>query len=94
MSKNSSGDSTDNGENEINSAENDVETSLRLRLHALEELVSSEEAYVKDLELIVDGYMREIKNPNSNIPVPDDLKSGKARMVFGNIEAIYDWHKE
>lgn len=94
MSENSSGGSTDNGENENSTAENDVETSLRLRLHALKELISSEEIYVQDLALIIDGYMREIKDPNSDIPVPDDLKSGKARMVFGNIEAIYDWHKE
>lgn len=26
--------------------------------------------------------------------MPDDLKGGKERMVFGNIEAIYEWHRE
>lgn len=26
--------------------------------------------------------------------MPDDLKGGKERMVFCNIEAIYEWHRE
>lgn len=41
-----------------------------------------------------DSYIAEIRNPNSDIPMPDDLKGGKERMVFGNIEAIYEWHRE
>lgn len=39
------------------------------------------------------SYMAEIRNP-SDIPLPDDLKGGKERMVFGNVEAIYEWHRE
>lgn len=39
-------------------------------------------------------YIAEIRNPNSDIPMPDDLKGGKERMVFGNVEAIYEWHRE
>lgn len=67
---------------------------MRKRIHAIKELVQSEEQYVQDLSLIVDGYIREIRDPDSDIPMPDDLKSGKERMVFGNIEAIYEWHRE
>lgn len=40
------------------------------------------------------SYIAEIRNPNSDIPMPDDLKGGKERMVFGNVEAIYEWHRE
>jgi len=40
------------------------------------------------------SYIAEIRNPNSDIPMPEDLKGGKERMVFGNIEAIYEWHRE
>lgn len=40
------------------------------------------------------SYIAEIRNPNSEIPMPEDLKGGKERMVFGNIEAIYEWHRE
>lgn len=72
----------------------DVEQSLRMRNFALRELVTSEETYVQDLALIVDGYMRELKDPDSDILMPDDLKGGKDRMIFGNVEAIYEWHRE
>ena len=58
-------------------------------------------AYVK--------YMRETKEESSAaaaaaaagtetesdiIPMPEDLRNGKDRLVFGNIEAIYEWHRE
>lgn len=83
-----------NGGNNDNITANDIESAMKQRMHALEELVQSEEAYVQDLSLIIDGYIREIRDPNSDIPIPDDLKGGKERMVFGNIEAIYEWHRE
>lgn len=68
--------------------------SLKKRMYALREMVTTEESYVKDLSSIVDGYIREMKDPDSDIPLPDDLKGGKERMIFGNIEAIYEWHRE
>lgn len=74
--------------------ENDKETAIKLRMHALNELVKTEEAYVADLAIVVEKYIAEIRNPNSDILIPEDLKSGKERMVFGNIEAIYEWHRE
>ena len=37
--------------------------------------------------------MAEIRNP-TDIPLPEDLKGGKERMIFGNVEAIYEWHRE
>lgn len=40
------------------------------------------------------SYLAEVLDPKSDIPKPDDLKGGKERMVFGNIEAIYEWHKK
>lgn len=86
--------SNTNGENDDNLLENDVELAMRKRMYALKELVHTEETYVQDLSLIVDGYIREIRDPESDIPMPDDLKGGKERMVFGNLEAIYEWHRE
>lgn len=83
-----------NGDNDDNLQENDAEVSMRKRMCALEELVHTEEKYVLDLSSIVDGYIREIRDPDSDIPMPDDLKGGKERMVFGNVEAIYEWHRE
>lgn len=89
MQSNSNG-----GDNDDNYLENDAELSLKKRMYALRELVHTEETYVQDLSLIVDGYIREIRDPDSDIPMPDDLKGGKERMVFGNVEAIYEWHRE
>lgn len=74
--------------------ENDIEQWVKKRMYALRELVSSEESYVQDLSYIVDGYIHEINDPHSDILMPDDLKDGKHRLVFGNVEAIYDWHRE
>ena len=27
-------------------------------------------------------------------PIPDDLREGKDKIIFGNLEAIYQWHRE
>ncbi|OXU29114.1 hypothetical protein TSAR_004898 [Trichomalopsis sarcophagae] len=35
-----------------------------------------------------------MRDPNTDIPLPDDLKGGKDKMVFGNIEAMYEWHRD
>ena len=35
---------------------------------------------------------KEEENPE--IPMPEDLKQGKDRMIFGNLEMIYEWHRE
>lgn len=70
----------------------------------VQELVESERDYVRDLGQIVDGYMALMSlgmnastaDPNSSPPpaVPDDLKEGKDKIIFGNVEAIYNWHNE
>ncbi|XP_037933419.1 triple functional domain protein isoform X2 [Teleopsis dalmanni] len=84
---------TDNND-ENNTENNNTETALNKRRCALDELISTEELYIQDLSDIVNGYIVEIRNSNSDIPLPEDLKGGKERMVFGNIEAIYEWHRD
>lgn len=84
-----------NGDTDENSSKKQLETALRTRMCALEELIDTEKAYVSDLSLIVDGYIKEIKDPDSDIQMPDDLmKDDKWRMVFANVEKIYEWHRE
>lgn len=68
------------------------ENYLQKRKFGISELVTTEEQYVKDLSQIVDGYLREMRNPDSD--VPEDLKGGKDKMIFGNVEQIYEWHRE
>ncbi|KAL3284862.1 hypothetical protein HHI36_019000 [Cryptolaemus montrouzieri] len=91
-----SGDESDNKPSEDSSTDQakKIESFLKKREFVLKELVDTEEAYVKNLALIVDGYMKTMKDPECEIQMPEDLAEGKHKMVFGNIEAIYDWHKD
>lgn len=41
---------------------------------------------------VLQGYLNLMRN--EEIPIPEDLKNGKDKIVFGNIEAIYEWHRE
>ena len=63
----------------------------------LQEIVESEQMYVSDLEQVYTyiTYMRESKETeDADIPMPDELRQGRDRMIFGNIESIYEWHRE
>uniref|UniRef100_A0A087XB86 Uncharacterized protein n=1 Tax=Poecilia formosa TaxID=48698 RepID=A0A087XB86_POEFO len=62
---------------------------VKKRHYVLLELVETERDYVRDLGLVVEGYMSRMKEEG----VPDDMR-GKDKIVFGNIHQIYDWHKE
>ncbi|XP_030283144.1 kalirin isoform X2 [Sparus aurata] len=63
--------------------------AMRGRMFVLNELIQTEKDYVKDLGIVVEGFMKKIEEKG----VPDDMK-GKDKIVFGNIHQIYDWHRE
>ncbi|XP_036396533.1 kalirin isoform X3 [Megalops cyprinoides] len=63
--------------------------ALSGRMFVLNELVQTEKDYVKDLGIVVEGFMKKIEEKG----VPEDMK-GKDKIVFGNIHQIYDWHKD
>ncbi|XP_067266679.1 kalirin isoform X3 [Chanodichthys erythropterus] len=63
--------------------------ALRGRMFVLNELIQTEKDYVKDLGIVVEGFMKRIEEKG----VPDNMK-GKDKIVFGNIHQIYDWHKD
>jgi hypothetical protein len=89
-----SGDESDKpSEDNVDGAKK-IDSLLKKRRFVLQELVDTEEAYVRDLSLIVDGYIATMKDPEFEIIMPEDLRNGKDKMVFGNIKAIYDWHKD
>lgn len=69
-------------------------TAIAKRQFVIRELVDTERDYVSDLKQIVEGYMALMRNPECEILLPEDLRGGKDKMVFGNIEAIYEWHRE
>ncbi|XP_023816065.1 triple functional domain protein isoform X5 [Oryzias latipes] len=59
------------------------------RRFILLELVETEREYVRDLCMLVEGYMSMMKEEG----VPDDMK-GKDKIVFSNVHDIYVWHKD
>ncbi|XP_068102370.1 kalirin isoform X10 [Hyperolius riggenbachi] len=63
--------------------------ALRGRMFVLNELVQTEKDYVKDLGVVVEGFIRRIEEKG----LPEDM-NGKEKIVFGNIHQIYDWHKD
>lgn len=75
-------------------SEDPESTILAKRQFVIRELVDTERDYVNDLRQIVEGYIALMQDLESDIPLPDDLKGGKDKMVFGNIEAIYEFHRE
>lgn len=75
----------------------EVEKAIEQRSYRLQELLESERVYINDLDQCCQyiKYMKESKEAEDpEIPMPDALKDGKDRMIFGNIEAIYEWHRE
>ncbi|XP_048390770.1 kalirin-like isoform X1 [Stegostoma tigrinum] len=60
---------------------------LKGRKYVLNELVQTEKIYVKDLRAVVEGYMKKMEEKG----IPDDMK-GKDKIIFGNLQQIYDWH--
>ncbi len=74
--------------------QNEKEQAMAKRAYVLKELVDTERDYVNNLGLIVEGYIKALRGETSDVQVPEDLKNGKDKIIFGNIEAVYDWHKE
>ncbi|KAF8773667.1 Triple functional domain protein like [Argiope bruennichi] len=67
------------------------EKVLQNRKCVIQEFIETEKNYVNDLESIVEGY---IKNMKGEVPVPQELAGDKGKVVFGNIESIFEWHRD
>ncbi|CAG0901712.1 unnamed protein product, partial [Darwinula stevensoni] len=64
------------------------------RSHVVKELADSERNYIKHLELVIHGYIALMRDPECDVIMPKDLQEGKGKMVFANLEAIYEWHRD
>jgi len=69
-------------------------SAIQKREYVIRELVDTERDYVHDLREVVEGYMALMRDCDCEIVMPEDLRGGKDKMVFGNVEAIYEWHRE
>ncbi|XP_075990483.1 trio Rho guanine nucleotide exchange factor isoform X5 [Anticarsia gemmatalis] len=85
----------DEEEQPVTPGPDSYEAALKKREYVLRELVDTEEIYVSDLQLICEGYMRHVQDPNAEPILPEGLaRDRRHRMIFGNIEAIYEWHRD
>ncbi|XP_023613779.1 rho guanine nucleotide exchange factor 25 isoform X2 [Myotis lucifugus] len=71
------------------SEEEQKKKALERSMYVLGELVETEKMYVEDLGQIVEGYMATMAAQG----VPENLR-GRDRIVFGNIQQIYEWHRD
>ncbi|MEQ2194184.1 hypothetical protein XENOCAPTIV_025034 [Xenoophorus captivus] len=78
---------SDQGYNESDTEQRNK--ALRGRMFVVNEMIQSEKDYVKDLAVIVEGFMSRLEVRG----IPEDIR-GKDKIVFGNIQQIYDWHRE
>ncbi|XP_028742096.1 rho guanine nucleotide exchange factor 25 isoform X2 [Peromyscus leucopus] len=69
--------------------EEQKKVALERSMFVLSELVETEKMYVDDLGQIVEGYMATMATQG----VPESLR-GRDRIVFGNIQQIYEWHRD
>ncbi|RZF34081.1 hypothetical protein LSTR_LSTR011651 [Laodelphax striatellus] len=76
------------------SAAETKEAAAKMRNYIIQELVDTERDYVRDLKMVADGYMRLMRDPDCEIPMPEGLRGGRDKMIFGNMEAIYEWHRD
>lgn len=60
----------------------------------VEELIKTEKDYIRDLSFIIDGYINIVNNPDSPIRRPESFNETRQKLLFGNIEHIYKFHKK
>ncbi|XP_065051810.1 triple functional domain protein-like isoform X2 [Rhopilema esculentum] len=63
-------------------------SALKKRDFVLKELIQTEQDYIHDLEAVVKEYMPSFASATT----PKELRN-KERLLFGNIQEIYDFHK-
>ncbi|XP_059355864.1 guanine nucleotide exchange factor DBS-like isoform X3 [Carassius carassius] len=74
------------------SVSEEEETLGVLRRHVMNELLETERAYVEELMCVLQGYAAEMDNPSMAPLIPAALQN-KKDVLFGNMQAIYHFHK-
>ncbi|KAJ7312056.1 hypothetical protein JRQ81_006390 [Phrynocephalus forsythii] len=57
--------------------------------HIVDEMVRTEREYVRSLRYTIESYFPEMER----VDLPQDLR-GKRSIVFGNLEKLYDFHRQ
>ena len=67
----------------------------------MKEIWTTEITYTRNLEGLVDGYQRaslaageaKLKRSPYQVSIPDNLTQGHFKIIFGNVEQIFQFHK-
>ncbi|XP_071942493.1 kalirin-like isoform X2 [Antedon mediterranea] len=65
--------------------------SAKKRDYIMQELLQTEQAYVRDLEYCIKHYLCEMAVSMADLP---SGLVGKENIIFGNLEEIYEFHKD
>ncbi|CAL1542994.1 unnamed protein product, partial [Lymnaea stagnalis] len=63
------------------------------RSHVMNELIETEEAYVNELNQILQGYYNKMEDRSYQMNIPPAL-IGQRNVLFGNLQQIYNFHKD
>ncbi|XP_030837680.1 guanine nucleotide exchange factor DBS isoform X7 [Strongylocentrotus purpuratus] len=62
------------------------------RRHVIKELIETEKIYVKELEAVLNGYIKQMDSPAFVGQIPPSLQ-GHTDVLFANWEQLYNFHK-
>lgn len=74
-----------------------VERAKRSRQNVLQELIETEETYIRDMACVFDGYLDTINNPDPKIDKlarPESFCEDRKKLMFKHIKPIYEFHRE
>ncbi|XP_030837705.1 guanine nucleotide exchange factor DBS [Strongylocentrotus purpuratus] len=60
--------------------------------HVIKELIETEKIYVKELEAVLNGYIKQMDSPAFAGQIPPSLQ-GHTDVLFANWEQLYNFHK-
>ncbi|KAH9512394.1 guanine nucleotide exchange factor DBS [Bulinus truncatus] len=63
------------------------------RSHVMNELIETEEAYVNELNQILQGYYNKMEDRSLQMMIPPALL-GQRNVLFGNLQQIHNFHKD
>ena len=67
-----------------------TEIALRKRSFVLQELLATERDYVKDLAAICEDYIPNMTEES----LPEGLQGKKDKVIFGNVQSIFEFHRD
>ena len=67
-----------------------TDLALKKRSYVLKELLETERDYVKDLAIICEDYIPNMKEES----LPDGLQGKKDKIIFGNVQSIFEFHRD